>query len=349
MNIKKVRRNGAISGIKLLFCMIIIMMHYNIPSEFGEYMFEGGYLYVDFFFILQGFYLIKDWNCEKEKKAFDYAESYLINRLRRFFPCVFAAALLMLILESIINCRDIEIVVKSASAFLWQISFISQFFDFAALEVGGILWFLSASIIIGTLIVWVCKRIGKSFIIIIPFVISLIINYLYTNIGNMDIWGTLLPGVSIRASLIRALMDVLIGVMAKGIYEYVQKIEFKKWVYYFEIIMSLLITVGSVYAVLYKPHGKMDFYLLMAFGLLLIMLSDSMNGVSFAATDLMDKICMPMYIFQVCSILTVNTFIVTEERSWLGLLIVLFIDLGLSIIWIKYFSKINFRNIFVKN
>lgn len=44
MNIKKVRRNGAISGIKLLFCMIIIMMHYNIPSEFGEYMFEGGVL-----------------------------------------------------------------------------------------------------------------------------------------------------------------------------------------------------------------------------------------------------------------------------------------------------------------
>lgn len=347
-NHSKSNKNGVISFLKFLFCIIIVMMHYGVPSNFSKYMFEGGYIYVDFFFVLQGFYLIKDWTLEEGRNAYNDAMYYFINRLKRFFSCVFFSAVFMLIFELCIAFGDVTVFLKDIFAFLWQILFVSQFFDFMSLEVGGILWFLSASIIIGTLMTFLCKQFGKKILIILPFVISIIINYIYINIGNLDVWGIVFSGLFLRASLIRALLDISIGIMADSIYEFILKYRFRRWFYYFEIFFSTLIIVISMYIVLYMPHAKMDFYLVLCFGLLLIMLSHVFNGKNCKFTNILDKVCMPMYIFQVCSILVTNTFVTPSVRNWAGLICVLIIDIVMSIIWIVFASKINLKNILIE-
>lgn len=83
------KKNGFISIIKFIYCIIIILMHWGIPSKFSEQcvFLEGGYIFVDFFFVLQGFYLIKQWGTEQN--AYEVAFSYILSRLRRFFPGVF--------------------------------------------------------------------------------------------------------------------------------------------------------------------------------------------------------------------------------------------------------------------
>ena len=129
------KKNGMISVIK--FCLIIIIiMHYSIPFSIGNYMFAGGYIYVDFFFILQGFYLIRDQ--DSDISAFDSAKKYFVDRLKRFFPCVFFASILMLVMQVLVNINNNRIVAKSILAFGAQISFVLQLFDFMTLDVGGI-------------------------------------------------------------------------------------------------------------------------------------------------------------------------------------------------------------------
>lgn len=337
--VQSVNHNGAISVVKFSFCIIIVMMHYSVPASFSEYMFEGGYIYVDFFFILQGFYLLKKWGCENGKNAYNVAVDYLMNRLNRFFPCVFASAFFLLLLQISTGCSDIKFLAKSVLAFLWQISFVSQLFDFMSLERGGIFWFLSASVIIGTFLVWLCSILGKTVYIIAVLAVSFIANYLYINIGNLDIWWSLFTNVPVRASLIRAFMDILIGIIARNIFEYFKRFKKGQCIRFMEIVVSMLISIGSVIIVLYMPHGKADFFLILAFGVLLIALSDAMPRSGGNVTSLLDKMCMPMYVFQVCSIFFVDIMVTPEEKNYMGLVLTLVIDVGASIIWVKYFSQ----------
>lgn len=41
---KKKNRNGFLAVVKILFSVSIVLMHWNIPSDFSQYMFEGGVL-----------------------------------------------------------------------------------------------------------------------------------------------------------------------------------------------------------------------------------------------------------------------------------------------------------------
>lgn len=36
------KKNGIVSIIKFIYCIIIIVMHFGLPSTYGEYLFEGG-------------------------------------------------------------------------------------------------------------------------------------------------------------------------------------------------------------------------------------------------------------------------------------------------------------------
>lgn len=94
------KRNGTVSIVKFVFCLVIILMHYSIPAKVGqsERLFEGGYIYVDFFFILQGFYLIKRSVDIENRQSCD-AIAYIKGRIRRFFPCVTCMAILLFLLQ----------------------------------------------------------------------------------------------------------------------------------------------------------------------------------------------------------------------------------------------------------
>lgn len=63
MNTTHKQRNTYIDFLRVLFCIFICLYHWN-KGHFG-----GGYLGVDFFFILSGFYMMQGFENNREELA----------------------------------------------------------------------------------------------------------------------------------------------------------------------------------------------------------------------------------------------------------------------------------------
>ena len=102
-------------------------------------------------------------------------KNYIENRYRRFFPTVIAAGIIMFILQ-LQSCITKIDIMKRIYEFVVQASFLSQIFAFLDLGVGGIFWFLSASIFGGALVLFVCKSFGKKAVPLLVVFFSIIIH-----------------------------------------------------------------------------------------------------------------------------------------------------------------------------
>ena len=218
--------------------MIIVLMHYNIPFDRGRgYFFEGAYIFVDFFFILQGYYLIdtvlnKNIDCEEV----DISIYYLKKQLKKYVPIVFVFSSILMeneVFMIILKGGLFQQIVKVGREFLVQISFLGQIFPLNCLGNAGHLWFLSASLLSGIIVVefvikksFKCKE--KTRMFILEIIISVLCyNYILNFRGHMDLWHTLVFEGSVQGGIVRSLAGIVLGVALRGISEYINKLELK--------------------------------------------------------------------------------------------------------------------------
>lgn len=339
------KKNGLVSLLKFIFCLIIIIMHWGIPFE-GGYLFEGGYIYVDFFFIVQGFYLIKDWKFNEDDTTWDFSIRYLRMRLKRFFPCVLYASIITFMFQLLLFPNSIKQLTGLVIEFVAQISFLSQLCDFMTLGIGGLLWFLSASIFCGTVVVYLCREFEKKVLIIMALLATICYNNIFNLYGNMNTWWNVILGGTIRTSLERAFGGIILGLVSRSFADYFNTIRFRRWVIYFGNIFVLLIALCSVCVAIYYPSSKADFYLIFLFAIMIILAHCLYDGKNNLLTDYLDSLCMPMYINQMFCIPFVSFF---GERNLINCVFVIILDFCVSIIWIKVISKVEVKKLFIES
>lgn len=302
---------------------------------------RGGYLYVDFFFILQGFFLIKNWDSKED--AYCVTSKYIVGRLKRFFPVVFTAAVLMFIIQ-VVYCGGVKEISRLCVEITMQITFVSQLFAFVSLGKGGIFWFLSASLIGGTLVIFIYSLMGKKFLILAPLMMAIFYNNIYSICGNTDTWYDLALGGTVKSSIERAVAGIILGIISKYISDQLRKLNFRRWVIIFGKIVTMLMVIATICITIYIPHSVIDFYVLFLFALMLIFADNVYSGKNSMITDFMNELCMPMYIYQVFCMLVVEKC--TESRYFFGILVVV-LDLVISVIWIKCLSKIQIKKLLI--
>ncbi|HAL58668.1 MAG TPA: hypothetical protein DCP64_04210, partial [Sarcina sp.] len=94
----KKNSNLSIELFRILFTFVIVIHH---ASSFpgGDTCLRHGYLCVEFFFILAGFFLYRSFRAEKEHSTF----AYLKKRLRRLYPEYLFAALVCILVLGVLN------------------------------------------------------------------------------------------------------------------------------------------------------------------------------------------------------------------------------------------------------
>ena len=263
------KRNGTITLLKLIFTGVIIFMHYSIPCETGgnEFLFGGGYIYVDFFFILQGFYLIKNADYKVEIDAFEYFK----KRIKRFFPCVLVAGFVMLIFSILEMGGGLVNICECLLQYVVQLSFLSQMMPFSYLGMGGILWFLSASIFAGTLAIVIISVTRAKTPIVTLFLGASLYNMIISNNGNTDLWhGTILGGASI-GGIPRALAGIMIGISVRYLSDKINHLILRRWVVTAARFVGLILVVLTILLVVYNPHTLYDAFQISIFSILLLM------------------------------------------------------------------------------
>lgn len=249
-------KNNIIELYRFIFILCICIMHF-ITNYYGTLEikhFGGGYLPVEFFFILSGFLLALKIDINNENKTvFDF----FLGKIKRFYPIYLCAFLLIFIYWSIINKK----IVLEPVNFLLEILMISPFFS----TLNPPSWFLSVLIFDLPIVYFFIVKYRNLFYILSPYIVIIIyINILY-QYKLLDVWhqnyGLLIIGVY------RGIAGILLGCISYKIYDKLKEKKLNKIVIFFIECICLFSLLKIIYG---TARNINDFVVPFLFSILII-------------------------------------------------------------------------------
>lgn len=257
--LKHSSRNGEIDFFRFIFAVIVFSFHF----EYAPAIFKSGYLCVEFFFVLSGYFLMQ--HIEKNKNT-DINPTMVVcnyakNRLKRlyvsyFIACTVAFAIRLLVLSDI----SIRTVINKG---IWEILMLQTLgFDFST----TVIWYVSA-LLIASLIIYLLHLCLKDYFLpVIFFGAFIILAFLCQENQQLSSMNNLLI---VSDGLLRGLAELSLGCVLfkviKTLPSYLNKI--KKLLF---IPKYLLLAV--ILYLMTKGAGVKDFSCLMFIVLFIAML-----------------------------------------------------------------------------
>lgn len=219
------KHNGIISFWKFMFCMLIVIYHTNtFTNNTNEVLFFKGNIGVEFFFLVSGYLLGKKvLNKEKLKDSKSIGKetfNYLSKKIKNFFPYVFLAGIMSLILINIFNGFNLYNNITS----IWDL-FLLKMTGLNGLELNGPVWYISSMLLCMLILYPLIRKYRYNYIYIIaPLIVLLGLGYINKNYGSMR--GPLLwIGFTYKGNL-RAFVELTLGTIIYAICEKIKTINF---------------------------------------------------------------------------------------------------------------------------
>ena len=274
------KHNGTISLLKFIFAIIIMRYHFRVAfvsNKFVLFPINLGYLAVDFFFIVSGYYFglsaIKDWN----KRSNIYLDNLkmLWKKIKKLLPYS--------IIATIITCIGVYIFRDYSISRLLP-SLLGMFF-LSSFGIGdnivGAIWFVSSMLISMAIIYPLLRKLKVNYIYFwAPLIIFFGFGILYRNFSSLNIHEIALNNY-INGGLIRALANINIGV----ILGYVIKnshltVKPVKLYIYIITFVEFLLYAFIIFIILFYPKGSHLDYLLIL--VIVLALTISLSEISYS-------------------------------------------------------------------
>ncbi len=226
MENKNIKRNRAIEFYRYLMMLPVCIHHINYYAAYSNispYPFGGGYLVVDFYFLLSGFLLMQHF-CNKttefEKNNPEKASvNYFWSRYKRFFPH-YAYSFCIMAFFFIVVWK----------AYTVKQIFVGGFWEFFMLQmtglgntfpVNGADWYISALLIVSFLVYLLLLKHEKLFLnIIVPISFFAIYAYMFHAYGNLNRY--LQYEHFVCEGLLRGFAEVGVGCICYKAYEWLK-------------------------------------------------------------------------------------------------------------------------------
>lgn len=191
-----------IEALRFLLMLVVCIWHFNS----GMTLMHHGYLAVDFFFILSGFFLYQSATKKGAKSSLDYT----LNKIKRYYPETIVVLLPLLIISW-------PRVLEEPHRLVNDLFFVTSSSVFG----GGWnapLWFLHIMILAGTILYPLVKNWAKiSIPVILPciflFAMTCLLNY---GGGKLEIYGIIGP---FDCSLLRGLSEMSFGILTAAFWQ----------------------------------------------------------------------------------------------------------------------------------
>lgn len=197
---QKKNKNNSVEFFRFLFTVVILIHHAgSFPG--GETLLRRGYLCVEFFFILSGFYLYRSFQAEREHSTL----TYLKKRLVRLYPEYLFAAVVCIGVLGVLN-HEFDLSKAVNELLMLQ--------NTGIFHLGGYnfpCWYLSVMMVAGLLIYSFLSVREKDFLhIIAPVLVIGTYTFLSGAENGVETWGYLGP---LSFPLLRGLADMSAGVL----------------------------------------------------------------------------------------------------------------------------------------
>ena len=260
-------RNQMIDILKIIFVIAIFCCHLNSlsqPKEKVELFMHLGFLGVEFFFIVSGYFMFSKLDRIKEYDISNETIKFILHKISIFFPYYIFAYIIGFIVLHYQNKIQLNMLIKDL---VMSIPSILQ------LQISGIkcyqaltsTWYLSAMILSMCFLFPIVFKLKSTFSkIIAPLIVVFIYGYLSLNIGNLATIDPINGGV-VYTGLLRGIAGISLGCscfeIAKYLREYKLSNHGKKIITYLEILLYFLI----LYLMNYKATFRLDFIIVLLF------------------------------------------------------------------------------------
>lgn len=213
----KKRRNAVLDLMKFVFAVMIVLYH---SRDFLDNisLCTGGYIGVDFFFIVSGYYLASSAYKLHNNGVGITSDTfrYVARRISRIYPELIVAMLIALLVRSSIFelTRSETILLFVESYGEWS---MLQQLGISDRTVLGATWYISAMMIVSCVLFPLGKALGRAFFLILaPSLFAFIFVFTYIQLDTIQVPNEKLYGV-VHIGLIRGMMDMTLGVTVYGV------------------------------------------------------------------------------------------------------------------------------------
>ncbi|MBR4262157.1 MAG: acyltransferase [Bacilli bacterium] len=296
---KREKHNGIIGLWKFIFSIVILIFHSRgLYSYLNTSLFRGGYIAVEFFFIVSGYYFAKSVLKQKYDKDNIGKETvqFISKKIKIFFPYVLVACLLSLIIKY--DALNKNALVNS----VWDILLLRQF-GFGRPLVAGQIWYLGVMLVSMFILYPIIKKHKENYILIFSPIIALFflgwlrhfklsIDNSYANWIGLTNSGTL-----------RGFAEINIGML---IYLLSEKLKTVKYTKLGRILLSLisegLLVLVLIIVSLRSNHSQYDYVLLIFIMIsVLIMVSKKTyeyKWLSNNTIEYFERLSLPIFVNQ---------------------------------------------------
>lgn len=238
-------RNNILDFYRIIFTLIICLHHFQ--GTLDTNIISTGYIGVEFFFILSGFFLYKSFKKNNNDSAFKYT----VKRIKRLYPEYILAFILCFILQMAQSGKE-----KSVDCIFQAISEITLTQNVGIFH-GGFnypLWYLSVLIFAGYIVYALLKKDETTFIrIISPITILFTFSLLNSQGTGLENWNTV---YGIYLPLLRGISDICIGVLISKFVntEYFKSIENSKVIFR---VVEILTYICLLYIIIFQSKFEM--------------------------------------------------------------------------------------------
>lgn len=209
-------RNASIDAMRFIFILFLCPVHCPAVNPF-----PNGYIAVEFFFVLAGFFIYQSYKKHNDIGTIDFT----LKKIKRFlWPLVITLTLLILLdRKGYIYPHEL-----SPDGILSQYFVrIPEFMFCQGLQLINVghyinvtLWFISILLVGGAILFSLLKSFRhKAISVILPLVVLFGINYL-RSFGDCGlIWRTQFPGSILDCNLVRGIIEMGLGVILAYVYE----------------------------------------------------------------------------------------------------------------------------------
>lgn len=326
-NISK-NRKGTISLLKFIFSLFVILYHFSKILE-GNNKFEiclGGYLAVDFFFIVSGYYLYR-FILKIKENVYKENVKNIVKKVKKFLPYTITIGSIYLVFKYLMHTiSKSEAIMSFFNIFLIDMTGLSGY------SLNGPTWYISAMLIVSfvlTPIIYNMKDTYKYYIC--PIIVMLGLGYLYHISYSMNIFMTQWNGY-VYGGLVRALVDINLGIIIYNLSNLLleKSNNIKKYKLKVNVISVLLYLVIFIYIIFNKNEGTIDFFILVIIFAALITTFSETKINKLLDTKLiryLEKISLPIFLNHFFFIEVLNEVNLFSKFNYLKKFIIAFIGI----------------------
>jgi len=259
-------RNGIIDLCKFLFIFVIVLYHSNNFSEGETFIFPGGSIFVEFFFIVSGYLMVASAErrlkqCEAPISIGDETQSFLWRKVKGLLPDLIIAWVAAFAVTNWIKADTLYEVARNGANSIFDFFLLSQS-GLVGFRANGAAWYLSAMILaMAILYPFLIKNSNTFLKVVAPLLCLFLYGYMYKTWSLTFVGPSIWVGFATKGML-RAIAGLCLGCLCYVVSRKLQGIRPTK---FFTGLLSL-VEYGSYLAVLgisfIKPHSQLDFVLL---------------------------------------------------------------------------------------